>query len=78
MWQGLTLVHYSAQLEPFLAPKHTLNTLDTPYQPLNTPETSPKQPLTAPPVPWNALKLSRKVDECKPLLCGTSAWQPKG
>ena len=24
--QGRTLVHYSAQLEPFLTPKHTLNT----------------------------------------------------
>ena len=29
-WQGLTLVHYSAQLEPFLTQKHTLN---TPYTP---------------------------------------------
>jgi hypothetical protein len=39
--QGLTLVHYSAQLEPFLAQKHTPNTPVTPYHPLNTPETTP-------------------------------------
>jgi hypothetical protein len=37
---GLTLVHYSAQLEPFLTQKHTLNTPNTPYHPLNTPETT--------------------------------------
>jgi hypothetical protein len=36
--QGLTLVHYSAQLEPCLTQKHTLN---TPYHPLNTPQTTP-------------------------------------
>jgi len=28
--QGLTLVHYSAQLEPFLTQKHILNTRNTP------------------------------------------------
>ena len=28
--QGLTLVHFSAQPEPFLTQKHTLNTLITP------------------------------------------------
>jgi hypothetical protein len=39
--QGLTLVHCSAQLEPFLTQKHTLTTLHTPYQPLNTLETTP-------------------------------------
>ena len=39
--QGLTLVHYSAQLEPFLTQGHTLNTPNTPYPPLNTPETTP-------------------------------------
>ena len=47
--QGLTLVHYSAQLEPFLTRKHTLNTPATP-------QTNPKQPLTAPPV--TQIKLS--------------------
>jgi len=30
-------LHYSAQLEPFLTQKHTLNTPQTPYHPLNTP-----------------------------------------
>jgi len=40
--QGLTLVHYSAQLEPFLTQKHTLNTPTTPYHPLHSPETTPK------------------------------------
>jgi len=49
--QGLTLVHYSAQLEPFLLQKHTLNTPNTPLPP-------PKQSLTAPPVTQKALKLS--------------------
>ena len=39
--QGLTLVHHSAQLEPFLTQKHTVMTPDTPYHPLNTPETTP-------------------------------------
>ena len=39
--QGLSLVHHSAQLKPFLTQKHTLNTPNTPYRPLNTPETTP-------------------------------------
>jgi len=39
--QGLTLVHYSAQLEPFLTQKQTLNTPNTPYHPLHTAETTP-------------------------------------
>jgi len=39
--QGLTLVHFSAQLELFLTQKHTLDTPNTPYYPLNTPETTP-------------------------------------
>jgi hypothetical protein len=39
--QGLTLVHYLAQLEPFLTQKQTLNTPNTPYHPLNTPEITP-------------------------------------
>jgi len=39
--QGLTLVHYTAQLKPFLTQKHAPNTPDTPYHPLNTPETTP-------------------------------------
>jgi hypothetical protein len=39
--QGLTFVHYSAQLKPFLTKKHTLNTPNIPYHLLNTPETTP-------------------------------------
>jgi len=68
--QGLTLVHYSAQLEPFLTQKRTLHTPNTPCHPLNNPSTPPKQHLTAPPVTQKALKLSLKVDECKPLHSG--------
>jgi len=34
--QGLTLVHFSAQLEPCLTQENTLHTLDTPSHPLNT------------------------------------------
>jgi len=52
--QGLTLLHYSAQLEPCMTQKHTQNNPDTPYHPLNT----PKQPLSAPHVTQKALKLS--------------------
>jgi len=36
MGQGLTLVHFSAQLEPCLTHKNTLHTLITPYHPLYT------------------------------------------
>ena len=61
--QGLTLVHSSAQLEPFLKQKHTLN---TPIPP-STSKISPKRPQTAPPVTKKAIKLSCRVDECKPL-----------
>ena len=35
--QGLTLVHFSAQPEPFLTHETTLHTLNTPSHPLNTP-----------------------------------------
>ena len=38
--QGLILVHYEAQLEPFLTQKHTLNIPNIPYHPLSTPETT--------------------------------------
>jgi len=40
--QGLTLVQYSAQLEPFLRQTRTLDTPNKPYHPLNTSETTPK------------------------------------
>jgi len=39
--QGLTLVHFSAQLEPCLTHKSTLHTLNTPYHRLNTGYTTP-------------------------------------
>jgi len=39
--QGLTLVHFSAQLQPCLTHKDTLHTLNTPYHPLNTGYTTP-------------------------------------
>jgi hypothetical protein len=39
--QGLTLVHCSAKLEPFLTQKHILNTPHTPCHLLNTPDTTP-------------------------------------
>jgi hypothetical protein len=38
--------------------------LNDPYHLLNTPYTTPE----CTPIPQNALKLSRKVDECKPLV----------
>ena len=49
--QGLTLVHFSAQLEPCLSQENTLHTLHTPL-------TLATQPLSAPPIPYKALKLS--------------------
>jgi len=64
--QGLTLVHFSAQPEPFL----TLHTPTYPLIPHNTCSMTNNQPLNAPPVPLKALTLSRKVDECKPLVIG--------
>ena len=45
--------------------------------PLDTPQTLPKQPLNAPPIPSKALTLSRKVDECKPLAAGMDAFMQK-
>jgi hypothetical protein len=41
--QGLTLVHFSAQLEPCLKHKRTLHTLNTPQHPLNTGYTTPRR-----------------------------------
>ena len=72
--QGLTLVHFSAQLKPCLTHKNTLHTLNTPYTPptppLHTPYTRDTQPLHAPPIPLKALKLSWEVNECMPLVSG--------
>jgi hypothetical protein len=39
--QGLTLVHFSAQLEPCLTQENTQNILDTPQHPLKTGYTTP-------------------------------------
>ena len=49
--QGLTLVHFSAQLEPCLTLKNTLHTLHTLI-------TRATQSLRLPPIPYTALKLS--------------------
>jgi len=49
--QGLTLVHFSAQPEPFLQQKHTLHI----PQHLPTPR---KEPLNAPPIPQKPLTFS--------------------
>jgi len=39
--QGLTLVHFAAQLEPCLTQDNTLHTLNTPSHPLNMGYTTP-------------------------------------
>jgi len=65
---GLTLVHFSAQLEPCLSQENTLHTL-------NTRLTRDTQPLRAPSIPCEALKLSWKVDRCKPL---PAPWRWRG
>jgi hypothetical protein len=49
--QGLTLVNFSAQLEPYLTHINTLHTLHNPL-------TRASRPLRAPPIPCKALKLS--------------------
>jgi len=71
--QGLTLVHFQAQPEPYL-------TRNTPFKPptppstprhlLNTRKITPQQILNAPPIPQKALKLSWKESECEPLHRG--------
>ena len=65
--QGHTLVHFSGQLEPCLVTrKHPTH----PKHPPTAAATRARQPLHAPPIPDKALKLSRKVDECKTLTRG--------
>jgi hypothetical protein len=44
--QGLTLVHFSAQLEPCLTHRNTLHTPNTPLHPLNMGYTNPTQTLS--------------------------------
>jgi hypothetical protein len=46
------------------------NTLHTPNTPLTHTQHGLQEPLHTPPVPYTALKLSWKVDECKPLFRG--------
>ena len=48
----------------------TPKTSYTPSKPPNTPLTRATQPLRALPIPYEALKLSREVDECQPLARG--------
>ena len=55
---GLTLVHFSAQPEPFLTPNRPHTPHNTTKHPLNTPKHPPKQHRYAPPMPQNALPLS--------------------
>ena len=68
-WQGLTLVHFSAQVEPCLTHKSTVHSLNNPYHPLNAGFTTPART----PIPQKALELSREVSECKPLLPGDNS-----
>jgi hypothetical protein len=60
--QGLTLVHFSAQSEPYVTQNTPFeparNTTPTPRHLLNTRNIAPKQTLTAPPIPQKALTLS--------------------
>jgi hypothetical protein len=53
-WLNLSRFRYKIHPEP-------------PLKVPDTSQTSPRQPLSAPPIPQRALTLSRKVDECKPL-----------
>jgi len=39
--QGLTLVHFSAQPQPFLKQNTPCTPSDNPWHPLNSPETTP-------------------------------------
>jgi hypothetical protein len=67
--QGLTLVHFSAQPEPFL----TQNASQTPPSAHLHPEKQPPNNPKCTPVPLKALTFSRKVDEYKPLPDSLSA-----
>jgi len=69
---GATLVHFSAQPEPIL----TQNAPSTPSNSPQDPPNTPKHSLRAPPIPHNALTLSRKVEECEPLLRGAVLLRP--
>ena len=56
--QGLTLVRFSAQLEPRLTQENTLHTLNTPKHPLNTGYTTP--PRTPYPIQSAQVELKRE------------------
>jgi len=58
----LNLSHFSDKVHP----RQPLIPPDTPYTP-------PRQPLNVPRIPQIALKLSRKVNECKPLVRGAGS-----
>jgi hypothetical protein len=62
--QGLPLVHFSVQPEPFLTQNTPYTPRNTPIHHLNTPSLI-RQCTTCP--TESAHTLSRKVDECKPL-----------
>jgi hypothetical protein len=47
-WQGLTLVHLSAQLEPCMTQENTLHTQKTPYTLPSTPSSRATQSLRTP------------------------------
>jgi len=58
--QELTLVHFSAQPEPYMTrntPFKPQNPPNTPRHLLNTRKITPKQTLNAPPIPQKALTL---------------------
>ena len=83
--QRLITCQHSAGAYTRPLPSSTRAVSDTkahPTQPLTTPGTSktpPEQPLHTPPIPQKALKLSRKVGECKPLQASTPpAWRGRG
>ena len=69
-WQGLTLVHFSAQPEPFLSQKHTLN---TPYPPLRPIKHPVNNPLMHPLSRSKRLRGAEKWTSVSPCLVGDAA-----
>jgi len=57
-WQGLTLLHFSAQPKPFLTQNTPYTAPITPHDLINTSQTPPKLALDATPNPQKALTLS--------------------
>ena len=56
--QGVTLIHFSAQPEPYLTRNTPFTPLNIPRHLLNTRIITPKQSLNTPPIPQKALMLS--------------------